>query len=216
MLQELLQCYFCLISGMYGTFIPELLFLMTWHDMIAMHQHGAQSHSWCLRKYFPATSEHRVMALALLAGLLASAWPLSSTRSCLNQWRYTTWPLDFSIPSGYTNSLFKSRTYFLFAGLNLLWIPTIYLCEHCPIITRHKPLLTKQFTLKPATGRLNLSKHFSQRRAHSTGRWSRRSICKPMSWWMAELVEMTANQSSRWLLDDDLDHCTNEGILYGS
>lgn len=28
----------------------------------------------------------------------------------------------------------QSRTYFLFAGLNLIWIPTVYLCTHCPKI----------------------------------------------------------------------------------
>lgn len=29
-------------------------------------------------------------------------------------------------------TFFKTRTYFLFAGLSLIWIPTIYLCEHYP------------------------------------------------------------------------------------
>ena len=70
----------------------------------------------------------------------------------------------------------ENRTYFLFAGLNLLWIPTVYLCKSCSSCYPHGTAfsdLPSQSTQKLPIVHSSPSTPYSLRIVSSTGKWSR-------------------------------------------
>ena len=84
----------------------------------------------------------------------------------------------------------QSRTYFLFAGLNLVWIPIVYLCKSSDIEENRTNKSYTKSIQKPVTALLNRSKPCSRHRIHFTGRWNRRTNCMVMFWQNMESARM--------------------------
>lgn len=76
----------------------------------------------------------------------------------------------------------ENRTYFLFAGLNLLWIPVVFLCKFPGTATHAKQILTlEQFIRRRLIGRSSPLMPCSVLTASSTGTWRRTTKLTEMS-----------------------------------
>lgn len=82
--------------------------------------------------------------------------------------------------------LFQSRSYFLLAGLNLIWIPIVFLCESSLDVEMgccHELIfLSLQSIRRLGTARLSPLKLCSQPAVPSIGGWNRLINCMVMSW----------------------------------
>lgn len=168
----------CLMGGSLGLFIVNLVSASVYE--------GARAHPERASSFAPAA----VTMLFLFNVIYAATWGTvaflipteiwsSDMRAQGNGFGITGWAIGVGWTVLVNPIMFKhleNRTYFLFAGLNLLWIPVVYLCELSTGVTIFFGVVlilpTYQFTPRRQTDRWNRSMSSSQPTAPFTGPWS--------------------------------------------
>jgi hypothetical protein len=205
----------CLMGGAFGLFVVNLI--------AASVYEAARAHPDRASSFAPAA----VAMLFLFNICYAATWGTvaflvpteiwsSDMRAQGNGFGITGW----SIGVGWTvlvNPIMfeklENRTYFLFAGLNLLWIPIVYLCKSASPSTKARPeliLIIAALTVYPETADRSLE---SSDALFSTNR--------PFNWDMERAyrehgdVLREREQSDVSVLDNSIEGVKGKELVYG-